>query len=178
MCYSGCTAYNTESSLVLSVAAQYLLSPVQLLEYSTNISYTAIVRLFVTQNKEYSMSQIYANEHVYIKIHDSEIPWLKIYSQATCKEFTECDAVTKQQVWTLLDLIEGEMLTYFKPEKINIASFGNYKPQVHWHIMARYAADSFYPEPMWGEKQRESNLVLPPMDVFITRLLKAIDEKL
>lgn len=120
------------------------------------------------------MSQIYANEHVYIKIHDSEIPWIKIYSQASCKEFSECDAVTKQQIWRLLDLIEVEMLRYFQPEKINIASFGNYKPQVHWHIMARFKEDSFYPEPMWGEKQRDSNLALPSMSGFVEQLLKVI----
>ena len=124
------------------------------------------------------MSQIYANEQVYIKIHDSEIPWLKIYSQASCKEFSECDAATKQQVWQLLDLIEVEMLCYFKPEKINIASFGNYKPRVHWHIMARYKEDSFYPEPMWGVKQRDSSLALPPMSGFVDLLLKVIQEKL
>jgi diadenosine tetraphosphate (Ap4A) HIT family hydrolase len=124
------------------------------------------------------MSQIYANEHIYIKIHDSEIPWLKVYSQASLKEFTECDATTKQQIWKLLDIIEVEMLSYFKPEKINIASFGNYKPQVHWHIMARYKEDSFYPEPMWGTKQRDGDLALPTMEGFVDRLLKIIDRSL
>ena len=124
------------------------------------------------------MSQIYANEHIYIKIHDSEIPWLKVYSQASLKEFTECDATTKQQIWKLLDIIEVEMLSYFKPEKINIASFGNYKPQVHWHIMARYKEDSFYPEPMWGTKQRDGDLALPTMEGFVDRLLKIIDRTL
>ena len=124
------------------------------------------------------MSQIYANEHIYIKIHDSEIPWLKVYSQASLKEFTECDVTTKQQIWKLLDIIEVEMLSYFKPEKINIASFGNYKPQVHWHIMARYKDDSFYPEPMWGTKQRDSDLILPSMEDFVDQLLKVIDRTL
>ena len=124
------------------------------------------------------MSQFYANEHVYIKIHDSEIPWIKVYSQANLKEFSECDLTTKQQIWQLLEIIEVEMLSYFNPEKINIASFGNYKPQVHWHIMARYTEDSYYPEPMWGEKQRESNLTLPSMEGFIVQLLKVIDKKL
>ena len=124
------------------------------------------------------MSQIYANEHIYIKIHDSEIPWLKVYSQASLKEFTECDATTKQQIWKLLDIIEVEMLSYFEPEKINIASFGNYKPQVHWHIMARYKEDSFYPEPMWGTKQRDGDLALPTMEGFVDRLLKIIDRSL
>ncbi len=121
------------------------------------------------------MSIIYQNDHIRIEIEESEIPWLKIFAQKTVKEMTDCDAQTKQQIWFLLDLIEHEMLDYFKPEKINIASFANYVPQVHWHIMARFKEDSFYPEPMWGEKQREAKLDYPSMDLFIKQLLAKID---
>ncbi len=120
------------------------------------------------------MSPIYQNDHIRIEIEESEIPWLKIFAQDSCKEMTDCDVETKQQIWALLDLIEKEMLDYFQPEKINIASFANYVPQVHWHIMARYKEDSYFPEPMWGEKQREANLDLPSMDDFISRLLVKI----
>ena len=109
------------------------------------------------------MSNIYQNERVRIEIESSEIPWLKIFAQQTCKEMSDCDAKTKQQIWSLLDLIETEMIEYFQPEKINIASFANYVPQVHWHIMARYKEDSFFPEPMWGKKQREAKLNIPSM---------------
>lgn len=121
------------------------------------------------------MSSIYQNDHIRIEIEDSEIPWLKIFAQETVKEMSDCDKDTKQQIWALLDLIEQEMLDYFKPEKINIASFANYVPQVHWHIMARYKKDSYYPEPMWGKKQREAKLDLPPMDLFVKQLLTKID---
>jgi diadenosine tetraphosphate (Ap4A) HIT family hydrolase len=88
---------------------------------------------------------------------------------------TDCDAKTREQIWTLLDLLEHEMLSYFKPDKINIASFANYLPQVHWHIMARYKDDSYFPEPMWGKKQREAKLDCPSMDIFIRQLLPKID---
>ena len=121
-------------------------------------------------------STLYENKHIRIEVEESEIPWLKIFAQDNCKEMTDCSAETKQQIWALLDLIETEMLAYYKPEKINIASFANYVPQVHWHIMARYKEDSYYPEPMWGEKQREGKLDLPSMQVFISQLLNAIDK--
>ena len=114
---------------------------------------------------------IYQNELIRIETEDSEIPWLKIFVQRQCKEMSDCDPETKQQIWSLLDLIEKEMLAYFKPEKINIASFANYVPQVHWHIMARFKDDSFYPECMWGKKQREGTASFPDMDAFIEKLL-------
>ncbi len=118
---------------------------------------------------------VFENDYIYIEVEESEIPWLKIFTQDSCKEMSECSHETKQQIWALLDLIEQEMLDYFKPEKINIASFANYLPKVHWHIMARYKDDSYFPEPMWGEKQRESNLNLPSMDAFIKRLVSKIN---
>ncbi|MCB4755235.1 MAG: HIT family protein, partial [Sulfurovum sp.] len=41
---------------------------------------------------------------------------------------------------------------------------------VHWHIMARFKEDSFFPEPMWGKKQRESRLSLPSFEIFYNML--------
>jgi diadenosine tetraphosphate (Ap4A) HIT family hydrolase len=122
------------------------------------------------------MSSFYQNKLIRIEIEEAEIPWLKIFTQHPYKEMSELDPDTKQQIWLLLDLIEVEMLDYFKPDKINIASFANYLPQVHWHIMARYKNDSYFPEPMWGKKQREANLQIPSLDTFIKNLLLKIKE--
>ena len=107
---------------------------------------------------------------IYIERHDSEIPWLKIFIKTKRKEFSECTPDEKTAIWNTLDIIEKLMLEYYRPEKINIASFGNMLPHVHWHIMARFKEDSYFPEPMWGEKQRDSSLTLPSYDVFIKLL--------
>jgi hypothetical protein len=32
--------------------------------------------------------------------------------------------------------------------------------------MARFETDSYFPEPMWGQKQREVQLGLPSFEVF------------
>ena len=116
------------------------------------------------------LEPVYRNDLVYIEVEPAEIPWLKIFTTDGCKEFSQCSAATRAEVFELLHLIELEMLYYFKPDKINIASFANYLPQVHWHIMARYQNDSFFPEPVWGSRQREASPDLPPMDVFVTGL--------
>lgn len=113
---------------------------------------------------------IYSHPLITIQLHESEIPWLKIFTQTKRKEFSECTQEEKQVIWEMLDLIEKEMLAYFKPEKINIASFGNMLPHVHWHIMARFTNDSYFPEPMWGQKQREGDAVVAPMEPFIERI--------
>ena len=72
----------------------------------------------------------------------------------------------------LINMIEEEMIAYFNPKKINIAEFGNYMPHLHWHIMARFEEDSYFPEPMWGIKQREASLHLPSFETFCSQLIK------
>lgn len=118
------------------------------------------------------MSLIYENKFIKIEIENSEIPWLKIFTQKEYKEFSQCPKEIKEQIWNALDIIEKEMIEYFQPEKINIASFGNYVPHVHFHIMARFKEDSYFPEPMWGEKQRDSTLDLDSFDGFFESIKK------
>ena len=69
------------------------------------------------------------------------------------------------------------MLSYFKPEKINIASFGNYVPHVHFHIMARFKEDSYFPEPMWGKKQRDANLNLADFNKFFNLVSQKLNQE-
>jgi diadenosine tetraphosphate (Ap4A) HIT family hydrolase len=116
------------------------------------------------------LSIIFKNELIRIEIEESEIPWLKIFTQEELKEFSDCDIKTKAEILRALDIVEKEMINYFNPTKINIASFGNYVPHVHFHIMARFEEDSYFPEPMWGKKQRESNLKLASFKDFYTIL--------
>ena len=118
------------------------------------------------------MSLIFKNDLIKIEIEASEIPWLKIFTIENIKEFSQCNNQTKQEIFEYLDIIEKEMIDYFNPKKINIASFGNYVPHVHFHIMARFEEDSFFPEPMWGKKQREGNLNLPSFEGFYENLKK------
>jgi len=117
---------------------------------------------------------IYQNNYIYIEIEKSEIPWLKIFTKEPYKEFSECDRKTKKHLLLALDVIEKEMIKFYSPKKINIVSLGNYVPKVHFHIMARFENDSYFPEPMWGKKQREADLDLPNMNIFLDNLKKSL----
>ena len=109
---------------------------------------------------------VFQNKLIRVEIEEFEIPWLKIFTQKNIKEFSQCDQNTKLEILRVLDIIEKELLEYFEPKKINIASFGNYLPHVHFHIQARFENDSFFPESTWGKKQRESTLELKNLDNF------------
>lgn len=121
------------------------------------------------------MNKIFENKNIFVEIHESEIPWLKIFTKQPTKEFSECDIETRIQIITALDIIEREMLSFFEPTKINIASFGNYVPHVHFHIMARFDNDSYFPEPMWGAKMREGTYEFRNFDYFIKNLIQKLE---
>jgi diadenosine tetraphosphate (Ap4A) HIT family hydrolase len=110
---------------------------------------------------------LFENNYIKVELEPHEIPWLKIFSQSPFKEFSQCDIDTKSDILRALDIIEKEMLEYFQPDKINIASFGNYVPHVHFHIQARFKEDSYFPEPTWGKKQRDGQANIKNMEAFL-----------
>ncbi len=118
------------------------------------------------------IAKLYENSLLYVEVEPSQIPWLKIFVKKPTKELSHCDIKTKAMIYETLDMIEKQMISYFKPTKINIASFGNYLPQVHFHIMARFKIDDYFPEPMWGTKQRSGELNLTNIDRFYTHMQK------
>ena len=50
--------------------------------------------------------QLFKNDLINIEIENSEIPWLKIFTNKNIKEFSQCDNKTKQEIWKYLDIIE------------------------------------------------------------------------
>ena len=120
---------------------------------------------------------IYENKNFYIETEPSEIPWLKLFTKEPYKELSDMPKEMRLELWELYDIIEKEMREYYHPDKINMASFANMLPRVHIHIMARYKNDSYFPNPMWGEKLREAKLTLPSAEKFYENILNALQKR-
>jgi len=120
---------------------------------------------------------IYEDFSLWVEKEDSEIPWLKIFTKEPYKELGDVPVGLRKKLWETYDLIEYEMLHYYKPKKINMASFANVLPRVHIHVMARFEEDSYFPEPMWGKKQREAKLNLPSEEEFHKRVFNALTQR-
>lgn len=117
---------------------------------------------------------IYEDKEIYIEKEENEIPWLKIFTKEPYKELGDVPKPLRLKLFEVYDIIESEMKTYYNPKKINLASFANMLPRVHLHVMARFEKDSYFPNPMWGEKIRESHLNLPNEEEFHKDLLNAL----
>ena len=118
---------------------------------------------------------IYENNEIYIKTEKSEIPWLIIFTKEEYKELGDVPKKLRTKLWDVFDILEQQMKDYYKPTKINMASFANMLPRVHIHVMARFKEDSYFPNPMWGEKAREAKLNLPDENEFFKRVKKALE---
>lgn len=119
---------------------------------------------------------IYENKWIYIEKEESQVPWIKIFTKQIYKEFSDCPYELQKEIFDKILRCEKAMIEFYKPEKINIASFANYVPRVHFHVMARFREDAFFPECMWGKQQRElRDLNLPSFDEFVIFLKNKMD---
>ncbi|AQW85732.1 HIT family protein [Campylobacter pinnipediorum subsp. caledonicus] len=117
---------------------------------------------------------IYEDEYITIEQEQSNLPWIKIFSKKKYKELSDCDEETRKRLFDVMLIAEKAMIDFYKPEKINIASFGNIYPFVHIHVIARFKDDDYFPESVWGQKQRDGELELPGFDEFCKKLIKLL----
>lgn len=119
---------------------------------------------------------IYEDTDIYVQKEESEIPWLKIFTKEPFKELGDVPKALRLRLFEVYDIIEEEMKIYYNPKKINLASFANMLPRVHLHVMARFEKDSYFPNPMWGERLREPQLNLPNEEEFHKRVFKVLNQ--
>ena len=70
-------------------------------------------------------------------------------------EMTDLSIDERSRLMSVVFTVEQVVRSVFLPDKINLASFGNMVPHVHWHIIPRWQDDRHFPEPVWGRVNRE-----------------------
>ena len=117
---------------------------------------------------------IYSDEFIYIEVEPNALPWVKIFTKGEFKEISHCDDNTRKRLFDAALECEKAMIEFYNPDKINWASFANYLPRVHIHIQARFRDDEFFPESLWGKKQRDSVI----RDIKIDEFSKFLNSRL
>jgi len=113
---------------------------------------------------------LWQNDNFYIQKHDSLLPWVKLFTKRRYKELSDTPKSLKIEMFELIEKIEIALIDFYNPDKINIASFGNMLPHMHWHIIARFKNDPYFPKTTWEEPVREFNIDLPSFDEFVKTL--------
>ncbi len=71
------------------------------------------------------------------------------------REMTDLAPAQIARLMSAVFAVEDAQRAVLAPLKINLASFGNMTPHVHWHVIPRWADDGHFPQPIWGSRQRE-----------------------
>ena len=99
-----------------------------------------------------------------IRVDDAHYPgFCRVIWRDHVREITDLDAAQQALLMRIIFAVEAMVRRLFSPDKINLASFGNMVPHVHWHIIPRWQDDRHFPEPVWGKVQREVDVQRPPV---------------
>jgi len=91
------------------------------------------------------------------------------------REMTDLEEADRARLMRVVFAVEGALRELLAPDKVNLASFGNVVPHVHWHVIPRFRSDRHFPSPVWGAPQREAPRREP---VDAARLAAAIASRL
>ena len=92
-----------------------------------------------------------------VRVDDPAYPgFCRVIWNAHIKEMSDLPAPAQFKLWRIINAVEQVVRQNFQPDKVNLASFGNMVPHLHWHIIPRWRDDPHFPEPIWGKVQRDA----------------------
>jgi diadenosine tetraphosphate (Ap4A) HIT family hydrolase len=92
------------------------------------------------------------------------------------KEMSDLMAPQRERIMEVVFATEHALTSVLAPDKMNLASLGNQVPHVHWHVVPRFRDDPHFPNPVWGQRLRQSARPLPAE--FAARMRRALDDLL
>lgn len=72
------------------------------------------------------------------------------------KEMTDLAPSDRNRLMDAVWKTEQAVRIVLRPDKINLASFGNVVPHLHWHVVPRFLDDRHFPNPIWGRAVRQN----------------------
>ena len=103
------------------------------------------------------LKEIWRNDVFYvIDASDEQLPgFIRIISSRHVKEMTDLPEKDRNMIMQAVFMAEKIMISAMNPDKVNLAELGNMVPHVHWHVIARFRDDAFFPASIWSEKVRK-----------------------
>ena len=86
-----------------------------------------------------------------VRVDDTDYPgFCRVIWTAHIREMTDLASHDRNLMMNIVFGVEHVVRQLFSPHKINLASFGNMTPHLHWHVIPRWLDDRHFPEPIWG----------------------------
>jgi diadenosine tetraphosphate (Ap4A) HIT family hydrolase len=86
---------------------------------------------------------------------DARYPWLILVPRiAGARELIDLDEGDQRALVGEITQVGRALEALLRPDKLNVAALGNVVPQLHVHVIARFANDVAWPQPVWGRGER------------------------
>lgn len=89
-------------------------------------------------------------------------------------EMTDLAEPQRQQLMSVVFKVEQVLREVLSPDKINLASLGNYVPHLHWHVIPRFKDDPHFPDAIWASAKRAPHEKQLAQQSLLAALLKAL----
>lgn len=101
---------------------------------------------------------VWRNEHCRVVLPaEAEYPgFVRVIANQHAAEMTDLEPGVRDHIMAVVWACEAVLREVMEPTKVNVASLGNMVAHVHWHIIARFADDRHFPNPIWGEAARQT----------------------
>lgn len=87
--------------------------------------------------------------------NEAHYPWIFLVPrQANVLRMMDLSSLDQLQLMKELDFAQKIMWEEFQPTQLNVAAIGNKTPQLHLHIIARFANDPAWPHTVWDHAIR------------------------
>ncbi|MBV1703356.1 MAG: HIT domain-containing protein [Hyphomicrobiales bacterium] len=84
-------------------------------------------------------------------MNDARFPWLVLVPRRPdLREFIDLPAAERSILMEEIAAVSLAMREVTEAEKLNVAALGNRVPQLHVHVISRFATDLAWPAPVWG----------------------------
>lgn len=86
-----------------------------------------------------------------VLLKDANYPWMVLVPRRHgVVEIHELDAADRATLMEEMAEAARRLQHATKAHKMNVAALGNVVPQLHVHVIARFANDAAWPRPVWG----------------------------
>jgi len=91
-----------------------------------------------------------------IRVDDPAYPgFCRVIWQEHVAEMTDLGTDERNHLMKVVMATEQALRTLMRPDKINLASLGNFVPHLHWHVIPRFRDDAHFPEAIWSSPRRQ-----------------------
>ncbi len=101
---------------------------------------------------------LWSNRRVHvIAVNEAGLPgYTRVIWAEHVREMTDLSSAQRAELMEIVWRVEATQRLVLRPDKVNLAQFGNMVPHLHWHVIPRWLRDPYFPQAIWAQPAARS----------------------